>query len=94
MPWCEQCAKFWNPASMTPEGACPSCGRVLERGSVATVAAPERPAGDPVAPLSGADLREMAGEDAKAPWHFKLMVAALCLYLGWRVVDLVLAAFR
>lgn len=91
MPWCEQCAKFWNPASMTPEGACPSCGRTLDRGTVAAEAA-ERPAA--TTPLSGADLRELAGEDAKAPWHFKLMVAALCLYLGWRIVDLVLAAFR
>ncbi|MBM3800548.1 MAG: hypothetical protein ACKO36_06980 [Actinomycetota bacterium] len=32
------------------------------------------------------DLHELA--DAKAPWHFKLLVVALCLYLGWRIVDL------
>jgi hypothetical protein len=92
VPWCEQCAKFWNPSSMTAEGACPSCGRTLER---AAASAPT-PAGEEptLAPLTGANLREMAGEDAKAPWHFKLMVAALAVYLGWRVVDLVLAAFR
>ncbi len=23
----------------------------------------------------------------KAPWHFKLMVAALVLYLGWRLIE-------
>ncbi|MBU3717193.1 MAG: hypothetical protein FGM45_02670 [Actinobacteria bacterium] len=34
------------------------------------------------------DLHELA--DAKAPWHFKLLVVALCLYLGWRIVDLFL----
>ena len=29
MPWCDECAKFWNPGSMKPDGSCPSCGRVL-----------------------------------------------------------------
>lgn len=27
MPWCEDCAKFWNPNSMAPDGSCPTCGR-------------------------------------------------------------------
>lgn len=103
MPWCEQCAKFWNPSSMTAEGDCPTCGRPLGRpegaaavapGSGADPAATTPGAASPVpAPgptrLTGADLRELAGEDAKAPWHFKLMVAALVAYLGWRVVELV-----
>ena len=26
---------------------------------------------------------------AKAPWHFKLLVAATVLYLGWRVVQMI-----
>lgn len=37
------------------------------------------------------DLRALAaegGDDAKAPWHFKLLVAGVTLYLGWRIVDL------
>ena len=29
MPWCEDCARFWNPNSMAPDGSCPSCGRVI-----------------------------------------------------------------
>ncbi len=29
------------------------------------------------------------GEDEKAPWHFKLMVAALVVYLGWRFVEII-----
>lgn len=96
MPWCETCAKFWNPSSMTPEGNCPTCGR-----SLAAAAAPARTAGEqpadgaepvPVAGqrLTGADLRELAGKEARAPWHFKLMVVALALYLTWRIVDLVI----
>lgn len=63
MPWCEECAKFWTPTSLTREGACPSCGRV-----VATAAEAEAV--------------------PKAPWHFKLMVAAVIGYLAWRVVQL------
>ena len=27
--------------------------------------------------------------DERAPWHFKLLVGALVLYLGWRLVQLV-----
>lgn len=26
----------------------------------------------------------------KAPWHFKLLVGALALYLGWRVIEAVI----
>lgn len=29
MPWCEDCAKFWNPNTMPPDGTCPTCGRVI-----------------------------------------------------------------
>lgn len=30
MPWCEECAKYWAPSAMTPEGQCPRCGVDLE----------------------------------------------------------------
>lgn len=53
MPWCDDCAKFWNPSSMGTAGECPTCGRVI--------AAPP-----------------------KAPWHFKLLMVAVALYLGFR----------
>jgi len=26
--------------------------------------------------------------EPRAPWHFKLLVGALCVYLAWRVVQL------
>lgn len=29
MPWCEECAKYYTPNSVTTDGACPACGRVL-----------------------------------------------------------------
>ena len=30
-----------------------------------------------------------AKDEPKAPWHFKLLVAAVCVYLAWRLVQLV-----
>jgi hypothetical protein len=24
MPWCDDCAKFWNPNTLTAQGECPS----------------------------------------------------------------------
>lgn len=74
MPWCEPCARYFTPSALDSSGACPHCG---EKASVHSV--------------SGNDLnlKELAGDEyVKAPWHFKLLVTLLILYLGWRVVDL------
>lgn len=56
MPWCETCAKFWNPTSMNQDGTCPTCGSQI-------------------------------GEPVRTPWHFKLLLVAVALYLGWRLVQ-------
>lgn len=53
MPWCDDCAKFWNPSSMGEGGECPTCGRVIST-------------------------------PPRAPWHFKLLMVAVALYLGFR----------
>lgn len=29
MPWCEPCEQFFNPNTLTPEGNCPACGRLV-----------------------------------------------------------------
>lgn len=45
-------------------------------------------------PTCGADLGEAERrrrevlEEETTPWHFKLLVVALVLYLGWRFVEL------
>jgi hypothetical protein len=75
MPWCDDCSKFWNPSSVEADGKCPTCGRQLPAAASSGVAA----AADP----HKIDLKELAGEE-KMPWHFKLLVVALVLYLGWR----------
>jgi hypothetical protein len=76
MPWCEPCARYLAPSAMTDKGACPDCGEHLESLSLSgRVTADEL------------DLKKLAGLDGeKIPWHFKLLVSLLCLYLGWRVV--------
>jgi hypothetical protein len=73
MPWCDDCSKFWNPSSVAADGTCPTCGRPL-------------PAAASVDPHK-VNVRELAGEQGRAPWHFKLLVAAIVLYLGWRAVE-------
>lgn len=80
MPWCEDCAKYWAPTAMNADGTCPTCGRVVE--------APEP---QPLKPVTAKDLdlKALAGDDAKAPWHFKLLMVMLVLYLAWRLYDLV-----
>ena len=39
---------------------------------------------------AAADAGDHLADDEKAPWHFKLMVVAVVVYLGWRLVDLFL----
>ena len=43
---------------------------------------------DRTCPNCGEVLPEpAAGEDLRAPWHFKLLVGAGAAYLGWRAVQ-------
>jgi hypothetical protein len=70
---------------MDTDGSCPVCHRVIEKPS--TVERRVAPS-----PNDKLDLRSLAAgstnEDVSAPWHFKLLVTGLVLYLGWRIVDL------
>ncbi len=68
MPWCDDCAKFWNPPSLH-DGACPTCGAPLE-------AAP--------APAPGPDVATQQARP-RAPWHFKMLLVATVVYLGYRL---------
>ncbi|MEX1106251.1 MAG: hypothetical protein WEB78_08640 [Ilumatobacteraceae bacterium] len=83
MPWCEDCAKYWAPSAMHDDGSCPTCGRVVEAPKAASTIT-----------AKNLDLRKLAAgadgevDDVKAPWHFKLLMVLLALYLGWRIIDL------
>lgn len=37
-----------------------------------------------------AEVEEPDEEGAKAPWHFWVLVAALVLYLGWRLIEVII----
>jgi hypothetical protein len=65
---------------MNEGGSCPTCGRVVET-----------PTRQPIT-AKNIDLRKLAagedGEEPKTPWHFKVLMVLLALYLGWRIVQL------
>jgi len=69
MPWCDPCQKYWAPSSLNDDGTCPRCGTDPDPPELAT----SRSAGD-----VDVDV------DEKAPWHFKVMVGALIVYLVYR----------
>jgi hypothetical protein len=55
---------------MNPDGSCPTCGTVLATPKLAE---------------SAADVRSKQPRPVpKAPWHFKLLLGALAVYLGFR----------
>ena len=73
MPWCSDCDRFYNPNSLNADGTCPACGRQVADGAGdAETAAPEK-------------LRRFS--DEPAPWHFKVLVAATSIYLGFRALQ-------
>ena len=85
MPWCEECAKYWAPSAMQEDGTCPSCGRTVEAPAVASTVT-----------AKNINLRKLAAgadgdeDDTEAPWHFKLLMVMLAIYLVYRIVYLFL----
>ena len=49
---------------------------------------PTSMAADGTCPSCGTRIAT-AKTDPKAPWHFKLLVVAVCIYLAWRLVQVV-----
>jgi len=73
VPWCETCSRFYTPSTLTATGDCPGGHHVVDPPA----ALPQASGGaddPPEAPL-------------RVPWHFWLLVAALVVYLGWRLVQ-------
>ena len=44
-------------------------------------------------PAVAAAHAESGAKDEKTPWHFKLMIAALVVYLGYRFVEIGIKIF-
>lgn len=72
MPYCDDCEKYWAPSSMNDDGTCPRCGADLDEPAIAAAHA------------DGAEPED----DSKTPWHFKLMILALVVYLGYRFIEI------
>jgi hypothetical protein len=85
--WCGPCAQTFE--EVAPDDLrCPRCA--VEGSRVSPEAARFLEGdGDLAAKIS----LDTAGEEERAavPWHFKMMVGALVLYLGWRIIQLLVA---
>jgi hypothetical protein len=80
VPWCEDCGRFYSPPTLTSEGDCPEGHHVAEPGA------------GQLSQAQGSDRDD--GTNPKVPWHFWLLLLALAVYLGWRLVQLVMWLFR
>jgi hypothetical protein len=80
------------PTGLTTDGHCPQCGAVVAEDASTTESTSRADGRTPAMRRSqvGVDLRELAGDEAPGPlpWHFKLLVAMLVAYMGWRVVQI------
>jgi hypothetical protein len=63
---------------------CDPCGRFYNPNTLRV---------DGTCPNCDTKLAETA-ERQRAPWHFWLLLAALAVYLGWRLIQLVLLIFN
>ncbi len=95
MPWCTGCDRFLSPATVSPDGTCPKCGRAVDPGRA------HAPAVEPAVGGDAAERRERRRARAErasrvddpdeetlpVPWHLKLLVGAVALYLGYRAYE-------
>jgi hypothetical protein len=93
VPWCTACDRFLSPSSVNVDGTCSRCGAVVDPGRAHAPSAPRAAESTvDVEPPATAAGHDAVGSDDEAdtlplPWHFKLLVGAIALYLGWRAVQ-------
>ncbi len=96
MPWCDDCDRYLNPNTVRDDGTCPQCGSHIAqpsslrrarqgRGSSADAMAvrSDRARATDAATAAAGDGDD-SDERLKTPWHFKVLVVALIIYLAWR----------
>lgn len=92
MPWCDTCEHYYNPNTVNDDGTCPKCGSKLAKPAQIKRARAGKGA--------NADARLVRANDAahggdaspeeervKAPWHFWVLLVALVIYLGYRLIE-------
>ncbi len=80
MPWCPTCHRFLSPPTVQRDGTCPTCGHPVDAGH----AHPANTTTEPSVPPGSPDRDEPLDP---VPWHFKLMLGALAVYLGYRALQ-------
>ncbi len=83
MPWCDDCDRFLNPNSVNDDGSCPTCGTQL--ASAKKIRRARSGVGSHPDALAAATPDEDA--NLPTPWHFKVLVVSVVIYLGWRLVQ-------
>ena len=74
VPWCADCDRYLAPPTVRVDGTCPTCGRAVDVAERPAAARSASPTRDkPLPPV---------------PWHFKLMLCALAVYLGYRFMQM------
>jgi hypothetical protein len=76
VPWCTECDRYLTPPVVRADGSCPACGRQVQRAALAT------------APRSSGTAAKAKDELPPVPWHFKAMLGALAVYLGYRFFEI------
>ncbi len=75
MPWCVTCDRFLSPSTVHANGTCPTCGRVVDAGRARAATTLDAPVA-----TAGGD-----NEAVPVPWHLKLLLVALAIYLAYRL---------
>ena len=97
MPWCDDCDRFLSPNTVRADGSCPTCGshiaspakmrRAREGRGASADALVVRSEQAATEPLADTGSGEQTNDQPSTPWHFKLLLVALILYLTWRLVQ-------
>jgi PHP family Zn ribbon phosphoesterase len=85
MPWCDTCDQYLAPPAVSSDGTCPTCGRKVDRGMLRTDKRMEKQARRHQAEHPDESPDEPL---PPVPWHFKALVGAVVIYLGYRFMQL------
>lgn len=72
---------------------CERCDRFLNPNTVTSDGTCPS-CGRPVEVVASEDSGDDVDEPVKAPWHFWVMIVAVSLYLGWRLIEAIIWGVR